>query len=67
DLATIRIENSDSYKLSVVDIQGRVIYTSILTSGDNSIECSEWKSGFYQFVLTNKTSLETKVVSFMKQ
>lgn len=67
DKATIRIENSDSYELSVVDMQGRTIYTSVLISGDNTIECSEWKSGVYQFILKNEVSSETRVVSFMKQ
>ncbi len=64
---TIRLEEDKVMILKVLDMQGREIYVSNIVQGDNLINCANWMSGMYQFVLTDLSASSVKVYPFIKK
>lgn len=62
----IRSEEKGTLNISIVDLQGRMVYT---TSDDNSIveiPSTDWQSGWYQIRIISTTGKQT-TVPFVKQ
>lgn len=62
----VRSDESNELQMTVFDLQGRSIYTTVLQNGVQEITSSEWDSGYYRILIT---SLEGKTtsVAFIKQ
>lgn len=62
----IRSEEKGTLEISIVDLQGRIVYT---TSDDNAlveIPSADWQSGWYQIRIVSSTGKQT-TVPFVKQ